>query len=142
MSEHEQEAQEPQQPEIILEPDKMAGVWANWAMVSHSMHEFTLDFVRMDGSAAPPGRGIVVARVSVSPLLVSQLIDALNQNWQMYAEKALPPEARGDEPTDDYEPGAGEARAYQVRYDDDGSSTPQGRTTDRWLRSPPGHQGT
>jgi Protein of unknown function (DUF3467) len=79
----------------------MAGVWANWAVVSHSEHEFTLDFVRMDGTAPPPGRGIVVARVAVSPLFVTQLIDALSRNWSVYAKKALPREVfEGDEPTE------------------------------------------
>src|SRR3954454_4964881 len=83
--------------EIILPPDQMAGVWANFASVSHSEHEFTIDFVRMDGTAPPPGRGIVVARVSMSPLFVTQLIDALQQNWQGYAQKALPKEVSGSD---------------------------------------------
>lgn len=72
----------------------MAGVWANFAQVSHSEHEFTLDFVRLD-STAP--RGIVVARVSVSPLFVTQLIDALSENWRKYAEKAMPREVHDDD---------------------------------------------
>jgi Protein of unknown function (DUF3467) len=42
-------------PQIILQPEHMAGVWANWAQVSHSDHEFTLDFVRMDSTVPPPG---------------------------------------------------------------------------------------
>ena len=33
-----------------------------------------------------------MARVSVSPLMVTQLIEALNDNWQKYAEKAMPRE--------------------------------------------------
>jgi hypothetical protein len=82
----------------------MGGVWANWALVSHSEHEFTLDFVRMDSTAPPPGRGIVVARVSVSPLFVTQLIDALNRNWSEYAKKALPKEVyQPDEQADESE---------------------------------------
>ena len=44
---------------IIMPPDQMGGVWANFAIVRHSEHEFTLDFIRMDGM----GSGIVVARV-------------------------------------------------------------------------------
>lgn len=69
--------EEPQpQPEILIDPAQMAGVWANWAQVSHSIHEFTIDFVRLE-STAP--RGIVVARVSVSPLFVTQLIEAYRQ---------------------------------------------------------------
>ena len=78
------------QPEIILRQELMPGVWANFAQVSHSQHEFTIDFVRMDGTAPPPGRGIVVARVSMSPLFITQLIDALQQNWSGYAQKAMP----------------------------------------------------
>ena len=64
--------------------------------MSHSEHEFTIDFVRMDGTAPPPGRGIVVAarrrcRRSSSP----SCIDALKQNWSGYAQKALPKEVYG-----------------------------------------------
>jgi Protein of unknown function (DUF3467) len=74
---------------VILPPEQMAGVWANFAAVSHSEHEFTLDFVRlMYGS--DPLTGVVVARVSVSPLFITQLIDALNTNWQEFTRKSLP----------------------------------------------------
>jgi hypothetical protein len=90
-----------QGPEIFMDPSHLAGVWANWAQVSHSDHEFTLDFVRLDSSGPPPGRGIVVARVSVSPLFITQLIDALTDNWKKYAEKALPREVHeGDDSSD------------------------------------------
>jgi hypothetical protein len=69
--ESQQEGQEPEPAEIIIEPDQFAGVWANFARVSHSEHEFTLDFIRMDYSqGSPPRRGIVVARVGFSPLFV------------------------------------------------------------------------
>lgn len=88
-----EEPQEPQPLNIILQPEQMAGVWANWAQVSHSPHEFTLDFVRLDSTR--PGQGIVVARVAVSPLFVTQLIDALQTNWEMFAEKAMPKEVHG-----------------------------------------------
>ena len=95
---NENEALEP--PQIFMDPSQMAGVWANWAAVSHSEHEFTIDFVRLESSAPPPGRGIVVSRVSVSPLFVTQLIDALTDNWDKYAQKAMPREARDDDSTD------------------------------------------
>ena len=84
----------------------MVGVWANYAQVSHSMYEFTLDFVRLDFSQQPP-KGIVVSRVSLSPLLVTQLIDALQQNWTIYAQRALPQEVTGhDEAGEDPAAGA------------------------------------
>lgn len=78
----------------------MAGVWANFARVSHTEHEFTLDFVRLDQTTEPPS-GIVVARVSVSPLFVQQLIEAMQDNWAKYAKKALPKEVYGDESVSD-----------------------------------------
>jgi Protein of unknown function (DUF3467) len=81
-------------PQIMIEPAQMAGVWANFAQVSHSPYEFTLDFIRLDFSTNPP-TGIVVARVSLSPLLVTQLIDALSSNWDAYAERSMPPEVQG-----------------------------------------------
>ena len=78
----------PQGLQISIEPSQRAGVWANWAHVTHSEHEFTLDFVRMD--PLQPSHGIVVARVVVPPSFVTQLIDALTNNWQKYGEKAMP----------------------------------------------------
>jgi hypothetical protein len=96
-------------PEIMLQTEQMAGVWANFAAVSHSEHEFTIDFVRMDATAPPPGRGIVVARVAMSPLFVTQLIDALQKNWSGYAQKALPKEARGESVPEPREAGASES---------------------------------
>jgi hypothetical protein len=89
--------------EIVIEPHQLAGVWANFGRVNHSEHEFTLDFVRIDYSEVPPKRGIVVARVAVSPLFITQLIDALQANWAEFAKKALPKEVYEDD-----EPGAGE----------------------------------
>jgi hypothetical protein len=89
-----------QGPQIVIEPAQLGGVWANFAQVTHSDHEFTLDFVRMDYTAPSPGRGIVVARVAVSPLFITQLIDALQSNWQTYAEKAMPREIHGDGPNE------------------------------------------
>lgn len=37
-------------PKISVPETQRAGVWANYAVVSHSPHEFTLDFVRVDHS--------------------------------------------------------------------------------------------
>ncbi len=72
----------------------MAGVYANFARVGHTVYEFTLDFARLEPAGDGTTRGIVVARVSMSPLLVSELLAALTENWQRYVEKALPPEVQ------------------------------------------------
>lgn len=67
-----------------------AGRWANAVQFVRSPHEYTLDFIRM----GPMGQqGQVVARVSFSPLLLSQLVDLFNDAWQNYTEESgIPPE--------------------------------------------------
>jgi hypothetical protein len=87
---------------IRLPEAQAGGVWANFAGVNHSEHEFTIDFVRLDYASASRGesgeiQGIVVARVGVSPLFVRQLIAALEENWAKYAKKAMPKEVYGDD---------------------------------------------
>jgi hypothetical protein len=100
MSDDEDEGAEPTPAslEVVMDQSQFAGVWANFARVSHSEHEFTLDFIRIDATQPEKPRGIVVSRVSVSPLFVTQLIDALSDNWKTYAKKAMPKEVHeGDE---------------------------------------------
>lgn len=66
--------------------------------VTPSPHEFTLDFVRMDYALGdPPRRGIVVARVAVSPLFVLSLIEVLEAKWASYAENTTRREVWGGE---------------------------------------------
>jgi hypothetical protein len=91
---------------VHLPEDQAGGVWANFARVHHSEHEFTIDFMRLDYSSVTDEgemRGIVVARVGVSPLFVRQLIGALEDNWSKYAKKAMPREVYGDDRPDDQE---------------------------------------
>lgn len=73
--------------DIRMPPELEAGVWSNFAIVSHSPYEFTLDFIRLDFSGNPPTRGVVVQRVNMSPQFVEQLISALNENIQTYASR-------------------------------------------------------
>lgn len=87
-------AQESVDVNIYLPPDKRAGVWANFAVVGHSPYEFTLDFSRLEFNGPVPTGGVVVQRVSMSPLFILQLIEALKQNYDNWAARALPPEAR------------------------------------------------
>jgi hypothetical protein len=63
----EEEPGDPYQPEIIIEPQQLTGVWANFARVTHSDHELTLDFVRMDYAEGSPSRRESWWRVSGSP---------------------------------------------------------------------------
>jgi Protein of unknown function (DUF3467) len=81
-------------PNIVMPPEEFAGKWANAAAVARTPHEFTLDFLRI----GPQGQqGIVVSRVSFSPLLASQLLELLGEQWQAYTEESgIPPEDEGD----------------------------------------------
>lgn len=82
---------------IHSQPDQMGGVWANAAAVRHSPHEFTIDFLRCEfGDDGRATAGILVQRVNMSPLFVSQLITALQENWSKYADKAMPRELFDD----------------------------------------------
>ncbi len=82
---------------IHSQPEQLGGVWANGAAVRHSPHEFTIDFMRFDyGADGKPSSGVLVQRVNMSPLLITQLITALQDNWSKYASKAMPRELIGD----------------------------------------------
>ena len=80
--------------DIKMPNELFGGVWANFAIVSHSQFEFTIDFVRMDYGQ---NQGLVTARVNLSPLFVTQLLDALQTNWNSYAQKAMPKELQDGE---------------------------------------------
>jgi hypothetical protein len=76
---------------IHTQPDQMGGVWANAAAVRHSPHEFTIDFLRCEFDERGQAQsGVLVQRVNMSPLFVTQLITALQDNWSKYADKAMP----------------------------------------------------
>lgn len=82
-------------PVVVEVPEAIRpGVWANFARVAHSPYEFTLDFARIefDTLGEEVVTGVAVARVNLSPLLVTQLIDALQVNYQRWAARAMPPE--------------------------------------------------
>ena len=94
MSEQESEA-----PKLSLQLDvkDVGGAWANFAAVKHTKYEFTIDFARLDFQDNGDAQGVVVSRVNLSPLFVSELIDALQKNWEIYSEKAMPPEVRNND---------------------------------------------
>jgi len=64
------------------------GTYANGALVWNTPHEFTIDFTRIHFAEGPNEnnvrRAVLVQRVNVSPLLVTQLIKALTDNMRKY----------------------------------------------------------
>jgi hypothetical protein len=89
--------------ELTVGPGQNAGVWANWANVAYNANEFQLDFVRLDVSERPSTRGVLVARVALSPRFTMDLMDMLQLRWQSYAKETLPKEVYddGEAPEDD-----------------------------------------
>ena len=89
---------------ITVPSGMQAGVWANWATLNESDHEFTLDFARIDHSV-DPNIGVLVARIGMSPKLLRQLCDVLTATWDDYASRitddVLPdPTTDGDKTND------------------------------------------
>jgi hypothetical protein len=87
---------------IQTSPEVMAGHYANFASVSHSDYEFTIMFARVDHEvedAEVPG--IAVARVSLAPRLMRDLLDAMAddyERWQTREGIRDLPETSGDQP--------------------------------------------
>jgi len=81
-------------------PEMMAGVYANFANVSHSDYEFSITFVRLDHENEAPDElnGVVVSRVNLSPRFMKELLDAMVDNyakWQQAENIKNLPEAPG-----------------------------------------------
>ena len=63
----------------------MAGVYANFANVSHSDYEFTITFARVDHEVdAEEVPGVVVSRINLSPRFMRELIDAMDDNFSKW----------------------------------------------------------
>jgi Protein of unknown function (DUF3467) len=71
---------------IHLDPENLAGVYANFANISFSDYEFTLTFARIDHEVEEGDvPGVVVARVNMSTRFMHELLEAMNDaysKWQ------------------------------------------------------------
>ena len=102
-----EESQMPdEQPErhinIHTSPEAMAGVYANFANVSHSDYEFTITFARVDHEVEDEEvPGVVVSRVALSARFMRELIDAMEDNYSKWQTregiKNLPEFSGGEE---------------------------------------------
>src|SRR6476469_9972804 len=73
---------------IHFAPEIMAGVYANFANVSHSDYEFTITFARVDHEIEDDEvPGVVVSRVALSPRFLRELIDALEDNYSKWSTR-------------------------------------------------------
>ncbi len=77
-----------QQIQISIDDDHKHGSYANFLVVSHSAHEFTLDFCQvLPGGDSDAVQADVVSRVKVAPTMVGKIIRALNTNMTAYEDK-------------------------------------------------------
>ncbi|HEU0194331.1 MAG TPA: DUF3467 domain-containing protein [Gaiellales bacterium] len=102
----EDDPQEERHLNIHFSPEIMAGVYSNFANVSHSDYEFTLTFARVDHEIEEEEvPGVVVARVNLSPRFMAELIEAMTDNYSKWRTregiKSLP-EFGGEAGDDDY----------------------------------------
>ena len=98
---------EDKQINIHATPEMMAGVYANFANVSHSEYEFAITFVRLEHEEADTGEmnGVVVARVNMAPKFMKELLEAMQDNlskWQAAENiKNLPETTEKQPPSSD-----------------------------------------
>ena len=79
------ESQE-RQLNIHLDPEQMAGVYANFANVTFSPYEFTLTFARIDHEIEEGDvPGVVVSRVNMSTQFFQELLAAMQDSYSKWS---------------------------------------------------------
>jgi hypothetical protein len=82
-----EDAQE-RQLNIHLDPENLAGVYANFANISFSDYEFTVTFARIDHEVEEGDvPGVVVARVNMSSRFMKELLDAMQDSWSKWSSR-------------------------------------------------------
>jgi Protein of unknown function (DUF3467) len=79
------DAQE-RQLNIHLDPEQMAGVYANFANVTFSAYEFTVTFARVDHETEEGDiPGVVVSRVNMSQQFFQELLAAMQDSYSKWS---------------------------------------------------------
>ena len=83
----EEDAQE-RQLNILLDPEHLAGVYANFANISFSDYEFTITYARIDHEVEEGDvPGVVVSRVNMAPRFMRELLDAMEDSWSKWSSR-------------------------------------------------------
>ncbi len=73
---------------LHLDPEHLAGVYANFANVSFSDYEFTVTFARIEHEVEEGDvPGTVVARVNMSARFMRELMDAMDDAWSKWTSR-------------------------------------------------------
>jgi hypothetical protein len=82
------EGDQARQLNIHLDPENLAGVYANFANISFSDYEFTLTFARIDHEVEEGDiPGVVVSRINVSARFMQELLDAMQDSWSKWSSR-------------------------------------------------------
>ena len=73
---------------LQVDPESMAGVYANFVNVSFSDYEFTITFARVEHEVEEGDlNGVIVSRVNASPRLIQDLMDAVQDAWSRWSTR-------------------------------------------------------
>jgi hypothetical protein len=73
---------------IHMDPENLAGVYANFANISFSDYEFTITFMRIDHEVETGDvPGVVVSRVNMSSPFMKELLEAMNDSWSKWSTR-------------------------------------------------------
>ncbi|MBA2474897.1 MAG: DUF3467 domain-containing protein [Actinobacteria bacterium] len=82
----EEEEGRERQLNIHLDPEHLAGVYANFANVTFSPYEFTITFARIEHEVEDGDvPGSVVTRVNMSSRFMRELLDAMEDAWSKWS---------------------------------------------------------
>ena len=71
---------------IHMDPENLAGVYANFANITFSNYEFTITFARIDHEVSEGEiPGVVVSRVNMSPRFMQELLAAMQDSWSKWS---------------------------------------------------------
>ncbi len=81
-------ARQQTQVQVVVPDDQKHGDYANFLVVSHSPHDFTLDFCQlMPAQEQGKVNAEVVSRVRIPPTMVARVLNAMNTNLSNYEER-------------------------------------------------------
>ena len=73
---------------LHLDPEHLAGVYANFANISFSDYEFTITFARIDHEVEDGDiPGVVVSRINLSTKFMKELLDAMQDSYSKWSTR-------------------------------------------------------
>lgn len=82
-------------------PENESGEYCDGLLVGHSPNGFRLDFYQTDPIEQPEAgpievSGLIVSRLHIPHAAMANMVEALNDNWGKYVDKAMPRDIPND----------------------------------------------